>query len=139
MIDQAEGRKRELLEDFYKYVHNNQDGLLDLKYRGCTQPAYLGGIEGNVDKLVVHRMKGRGCSWRFHGLRAMLALCRNCDQLRRHAYHYLPTQAPDRKSQCLPNLEVEYSEVFQKSMPFFRGPAQDKPWVRSLYRDIHGR
>ena len=139
MIDQAEGRKRELLEDFYKYVHNNQDGLLDLKYRGCTQPAYLGGIEGNVDKLVVHRMKGRGCSWRFQGLRAMLALCRNCDQLRRHAYHYLPTQAPDRKYQCLPNLEVEYSEVFQKSMPIFRGPAQDKPWVRSLYRDIHGR
>ena len=65
MIDQADGRKRELLEDFYKYVHNNQDGLLDLKYRGHSYLVVLGGIEGNVDKLGVHRMKGRGSSWRY--------------------------------------------------------------------------
>ena len=95
-VDQAEGRKRELLDDFYKYVHNNQEGLLDLEHRGYSHPVVLGGIEGNVDKLVVHRMKGRGCSWRLRGIRAMLALCRNCDQLKLHAYHYLPTQAPEK-------------------------------------------
>ena len=139
MIDQAEGRKRELLEDFYKYVHNNQDGLLDLKYRGYSYPVVLGGIEGNVDKLVVHRMKGRGCSWRLQGLRAMLALCRNCDQLKLHAYHYLPSHVPEKNYHCLPNLEVEYSEALQKSMPIFCGPDQDKPWVGSLHRYIHGR
>jgi hypothetical protein len=139
MIDQAEGRKRELLEDFYKYVHNNQDGLLDLKYRGYSHPVVLGGIEGNVDKLVVHRMKGRGCSWRFRGIRAMLALCRNCDQLKLHAYQYLPTQIPKKEYHCLPNLEVEYSEALQKSMPIFSGPDRNKPWVRLFHRYIHGR
>ena len=80
-IQQAEGNQQKLLLDFYRYVRNNQDGLLDLEYRECFLPACLGAIEGNVDKLVVHRMKGRGCSWRLPGVRAMLALCRmptNC-------------------------------------------------------------
>jgi len=138
-IEQAEGKKKDKLKDFYKYVCNNQDGLLDLEQRRFTHPACLGGIEGNVDKLVVHRMKGRGCSWRLRGLRAMLALCRNCDQLKLHTYHYLPTQAPEKIIHRLPNLEVEYSEALQKSMPIFRGPDQDKPWVKSLYRYVHGR
>lgn len=138
-IDQTEGKQKDRLKDFYKYVRNNQDGLLDLDQRGFTQPACLGAIEGNVDKLVVHRMKGRGCSWRLSGLRAMLALCRNCDQLKLHAYHYLPTQVPEKTIHRLPNLEVEYSEALQKSMPIFHGPDQDKPWVKSLYRYIHGR
>ena len=138
-IEQAEGKKKDKLKDFYKYVCNNQDGLLDLEQRRFTHPACLGGIEGNVDKLVVHRMKGRGCSWRLRGLRAMLALCRNCDQLKLHAYHYLPTQTPEKIIHRLPNLEVEYSEALQKSMPIFRGPDQDKPWVKSLYRYVHGR
>jgi hypothetical protein len=138
LIEQAEGKKKDKLNDFYKYVCHNQDGLLDLDQRRLTHPACLGGIEGNVDKLVVHRMKGRGCSWRLRGLRAMLALSRNCDQLKLHAYHYLPTQAPDKIIHRSPNLEVEYSEALQKSMPIFRGPDQDKPWVKSLYRYIHG-
>jgi hypothetical protein len=139
LIEQAEGKKKDKLKDFYRYVGNNQDGLLDLDQRGITCPANLGGIEGNVDKLVVHRMKGRGCSWRLPGLRAMLALCRNCNQLKLHAYHYLPTQAPEKIAHRLSNQEVEYSEALQKSMPIFRGPDQNKPWVKSLYRYLHGR
>ena len=139
MVDQAEGRKRKLLEDFYKYVHNSQDGLMDLKYRGYPHPVLLGAIEGNVDKLVVHRMKGRGCSWRLQGLRAMLALCRNCDQLKLLAYHYFPTHPPEKIPHRLHNLEVEYSEAVQMSMPVFSGPHQNKYWVRSLHRLIHGR
>ena len=64
LIEQAEGKKKDKLKDFYRYVGNNQDGLLDLEMRRCSHPACLGGIEGNVDKLVVHRVKGRGWSWR---------------------------------------------------------------------------
>lgn len=138
-IEQAEGRKRKLLVEFYQYVHNNQDGLLDLEYRECTLPACLGAIEGNVDKLVVHRMKGRGCSWRLRGLRAMLALCRHCDQLRSHAYQYLPVRSPHKAVHRSPNVAVEYAEALHKSMPILHGPDQFKPWVRNLFRYIHGR
>jgi len=138
-IQQAEGNQQKLLLDFYRYVLNNQDGLLDLEYRACSLPACLGAIEGNVDKLVVHRMKGRGCSWRLPGVRAMLALCRNADQLRSHAYRYFPLQTPPRTYHTTQFLEVEYSETTQSSMPVFQGPHQNRPWVRSLHRLIYGR
>jgi hypothetical protein len=138
-IQQAEGNPRELLLEFYRYVFNNQDGLLDLEYRTPACTATLGAIEGNVDKLVVHRMKGRGCSWRLPGVRAMLALCRHTDQLRALAYRYLPLQTPPRTYQTTQFLEVEYSQAAQASVPAFQGPHQDRPWVRSLHRLIYGR
>lgn len=138
-IQQAEGRRQKLLLDFYQYVQNNKDGLLDLQYRACSLPACLGAIEGNVDKLVVHRMKGRGCSWRLPGVRAMLALCRNADQLRSHAYRYIPLQLPPRTYRTTQFLEVEYSEITQGSMPVFRGPHQNRPWVKSLHQLVYGR
>jgi hypothetical protein len=138
-IQQAEGRRRKLLLEFYQYVHNNRDGLLDLQYRACSISTCLGAIEGNVDKLVVHRMKGCGCSWRLPGIRAMLALCRHADQLRSHAYCYLPLQTPPRTYHTTQFLEVEYAETTQGSLPVFQGPHQNKPWVRSLHRLIYGR
>lgn len=138
-IEQSEGRKKELLIEFFKYVRNNQDGLLDLEYRGCFLPAILGGIEGNVDKNVVYRIKGRGRSWRLKGLRGMLALTRNRDLLKLHAYHYLIVQIPQKKYFRLPDVRVEYSEVILKPMPVFHGPDQNKPWVKVLSRFIHGR
>jgi hypothetical protein len=138
-LQQAEGNQQKRLLAFYRYILNNQDGLLDLEYRDCTFTACLGAIEGNVDKLVVHRMKGRGCSWRLPGIRAMLALCRHADQLRSHAYRYLPLQTPPRAYHTTQFLEVEYSEDTQGSIPVFQGPHQNRPWVRSLHRLIYGR
>ena len=138
-IEQSDGREQQKLKDFYRYVHNNQDGLLDLDKRGIDLPAYLGGIEGNVDKLVVHRMKGRGCSWRLRGLRAMLALCRNCDELKQHSYRYLPLSVPNKSVHRVQKLDVEYSEVVPKPMPILYGPDHDKPWVNTLRRIVHGR
>ncbi len=138
-IQEAEGKRRKLLLDFYQYLFHNQEGLLDLEQRSCRLPSCLGAIEGNVDKLVVHRMKGRGCSWRLPGVRAMLALLRNADQLRSHAYRYLPTKTPPRTYHTTQFLEVEYPESTQASMPVFQGPHQNRPWVRSLHQLIYGR
>jgi len=137
-IEQSEGREKQKLKEFYSYVYNNQEGLLDLEHRGVDLPAYLGGIEGNVDKLVVHRMKGRGCSWRIRGLRAMLALCRNCDDLKNHSYRYLPLSIPVKSIHRGQTLEVEYFEVLPKTMPILSGPDHDKPWVNTLRKIVHG-
>ena len=138
LIQQSCGKRQQKLKEFYRYVRHNQDGLLDLEKRGYSFPVRLGAIEGNVDKLVVHRMKGRGCSWRLSGVRAMLALCRNADQLKYHAYHYFPIQSPQRSYQSQQNLDVEYSEVLQFPMPIFTGPHRNKPWVRHLHQIIYG-
>jgi hypothetical protein len=137
-VDQAEGKQKKQMKEFYDYVRNNQDVLLDLEHRNCASPAYLGAIEGNVDKLVVHRMKGRGCSWRLRGLRAMLALCRHQDALRQHAYEYLPLTVPTKSIHGVQKLEVEYAETLPKSMPILYGSDHDKPWVNTLRRIVHG-
>ncbi|HOG80539.1 MAG TPA: UPF0236 family protein [Anaerolineaceae bacterium] len=139
LIQQSQGKKREKLEDFYRYVHHNQDGLLDLKYRGISQPACLGAIEGNVDKLVVHRMKGRGCCWRLPGARAMLAICRHAQQLAGHAYEYLPVFSGHTNPPISSNLTVEYAEVLHASIPLFQGPDQNKPFAKRLHDYIYGR
>ena len=139
LIDQAEGRNKEKLIEFFKYVYNNRDGLLDLDKRGYNCQSCLGAIEGNLDKRVVSRIKGRGRSWRWRGLRAMLALCRFRDLLRMHAYAYFSIQRPEQHNHCRQNLKVEYSEIIRKPMPIFQGPDQDKPWVQSLFRFVHGR
>lgn len=136
-MEQVEGKQKEQMNDFYKYIQNNQDVLLDLEHRDCGSPALLGAIEGNVDKLVVHRMKSHGCCWRIQGLQAMLALCRHKEELSIHAYQYLPVSI--RKLPChrMAKIEEDYSEVTEKSMPIFSGPDQGKLWVRQLHHLTH--
>jgi hypothetical protein len=136
-MKQTEGKQREQMNDFYKYIQNNQDVLLDLEHRGCGSPAFLGAIEGNVDKLVVHRMKSHGCCWRIRGLQAMLAICRHKEELKVHAYQYLPVSITKSPRRFPAMIEQDYSEVVQKSMPIFTGPDQSKLWIRHLYHLTH--
>ena len=70
----AEGKRRNEIGKFVGYVSRLAEGVQDLSHRthsplDLSQVCSLGAIEGNVDKLVVHRMKGRGCSWRLPGVR----------------------------------------------------------------------
>lgn len=138
-IEQSEGRENPKLKEFFSYIHNNQDGLLDLQERGVDLPPCLGGIKGNVYKLVVHRMKGRGYSWRLRGLRVMLALCRNCEALIQHSYQYFPLTIPHKNNHVVQKLDIKYLEVLYKTIPILHGPDHDKPWVNNLRKIVHGR
>lgn len=137
-MEQAVGQKKEKLRQFYQYLFSQQDGLLDLSQRGYSgELGSLGAIEGNVDKLVVHRMKGRGCCWRLRGARAMLAICQHKETLKHLAFHYLPLEIPElprRKKQL-----ADRSAYLHAHMPIFDGPDRDKPWVEELYRRVHRR
>jgi len=139
-IEQASGKRKEKLMQFYQYIFYQQDGLLDLSQRGySSELGNLGAIEGNVDKLVIHRMKGRGCCWKLQGARAMLALCQHKEGLKHLAFQYLPLEIPEkpdrRKGLALDRLDR--SEYLHAHMPIFDGPDQDKPWVKELYRYVH--
>lgn len=136
-IEQAFGKEKEKLKQFYQYIDSQQDGLLDLSYRGYTSElSSLGAIEGNVDKLVIHRMKGRGCCWKLRGARAMLAICQNKEALKHQAFRYLPLEAPEMPKRRHGKL-VDKGEYLFGSMPIFTGPDQDKPWVKEFYRFVH--
>jgi len=137
-IEQASGKEKEKLKQFYHYIDYQQDGLLDLSHRGySSELGNLGAIEGNVDKLVIHRMKGRGCCWKLHGARAMLALCQNKEALKHMAFQYLPLQTPEHPKRKK-RVSLDRSEFLHGRMPIFAGPDQDKPWVKEMYRYVHG-
>jgi hypothetical protein len=137
-IEQASGKEKEKLKQFYQYIDCQQDGLLDLSQRGYSSGlGSLGAIEGNVDKLVIHRMKGRGCCWKLHGARAMLALCQNKEALKHLAFHYLPLETPEHPNRRK-RVSLDRSEFLHGRMPIFAGPDQDKPWVKEMYRYVHG-
>ena len=80
--ENARGRKKEGIVEYVRYLEGNQISLKDVQISENGHILSLGGIEGNVDKLVARRMKGRGRSWRIPGARAMLTLCRYRPQLR---------------------------------------------------------
>ena len=136
-IEQASGKEKEKLKQFYQYIDSQQDGLLDLSCRGySSELSSLGAIEGNVDKLVIHRMKGRGCCWKLRGARAMLAICQNKEALKHQAFHYLPLELPENLKRRLGKI-VDKGEYLYRRMPIFTGPDQDKPWVKEFYRFVH--
>ncbi len=136
-MEKASGKRKAKLKQFYQYIYYQQDGLLDLPQRGySSELCNLGAIEGNVDKLVIHRMKGRGCCWKLRGARAMLALCQNKENLKHLALHYLPLEIPKRPRRGK-RLPLDRSEYLQGRMPIFYGPDQDKLWVEELHRYVH--
>ena len=113
---------------------------MDIEFRPNAQKAgSLGAIEGNVDKLVVRCMKGRGRSWRWRGLRGMLAICQCKSQLRTLAFHFESVDIPKKPVRRISALSVDYSERIQKSMPVFSGPHQARLWAQSLHRYVHGQ
>ena len=119
LIQQSDNKAKEKPTELFQYLYRNRDGLLDLEQRGISTPAKLSAIEGNVDKIVVHRMKGRGCSWRLSGLRTMLALCRNAEQLGAHAYSSFPLRSSHKGYHQRSKLTVEFSEAFQGYLCLF--------------------
>jgi hypothetical protein len=138
LIDQSYGKRKEKLREFYRYIHYQQDGLLDLTQRGYSNElTSLGVIEGNVDKLVVHRMKGRGCCWKLRGARAMLALCQHRETLKDLAFQYLPLDRLDHSKRQIKH-PLDRSEFLQGHLPIFDGPHQNKPWVKWMHQRVYG-
>jgi hypothetical protein len=137
------GKPLEKIQDFVRYLRNNREGLVDYRTRlGLDERQWsgLGAIEGNVDKLAVRRMKGRGMSWRMPGARAMLALIRQHSELRAHAvkrhavplFQERPSAVPPRRSR------VRDADYLRKEVPIIHSHLENDPEVQWLKRRING-
>ena len=133
----ARGRRRERLAEYIQYLESNQDALKDVQLSENGRPLSLGGIEGNVDKLVARRMKGRGRSWRIPGARAMVTLCRYRPQLRDLTLKL--TYQPDQPSALKSKKSIRYGSWLQCSLPLFSSSYQNQPWAKELRRNLHER
>ena len=123
----------------YAYLSAHQDSLTSLDQRGLPYSfASLGAMEGNVDKLVRQRMRGRGQSWSLAGAQSMLAVLRHKDLLKSRAFLFQPLVQPRRHSANRPvkRAAPKWSPTTY-SIPAFSGPSASQSWVQLLKRQLN--
>ena len=136
----GKGAFRERQIENFNYLKTHQSILTDLKQRGLEGFKFsnLGAMEGNVDKLVRQRMKGRGMSWTCKGARSLLAVMRHKDLIKSHAFaqigrvemHTIPRARAPKKS-----APEWFATTY--SIPVFDAPSASNSWVQLLKRRLN--
>jgi hypothetical protein len=129
----------------YRYIQENSSGLgdyrLSLGEEGKTL-RHTGAIEGNIDKLIVRRMKNQGMSWTLKGIRRLL--CVRFLILEKKLTEWLENEKPPQSTNKinLPRKKMrrivtklsiqEPDEWIKAKLPALYGPHSSRPWVRML-------
>jgi len=138
---QHNGRARQKIEELCQYLGHNRDGVMDYRLRlGLNEEHWrgLGTIEGNVDKLVVRRMKGRGMSWRLQGAKSMLALIRHRSELRTRATKSPPVPSSKGRSPVPQRPKTKDADYLQKGVPVIHSKHENDLDIQWLKRRING-
>ena len=125
----------------FAYLDAHQDSLVNLDRRGLPYSfSSLGVMEGNVDKLVRQRMRGRGLSWSRSGADCMLAILQHKDLIQSQAFQFLPLVQPH---QLFVNRPVKRSapkwSPTNYAIPAFSDASASLPWVQLLKRQLNDR
>lgn len=126
-----------------RYIRSNATGLKDYREGVNSQEGALrrtGAIEGNIDKLIVKRMKNQGMSWSRQGIRRMLWLRINiregtlADHLRSCSDETTPVKMPEKQIRSVIDhtIKYDYTDYFNVEMPAIAGPHTSRPWVEIL-------
>ena len=99
-----------------------------------------GAIEGNIDKIIVRRMKNQGMSWSIKGARHMLWLrvALYEDRLDDYLHPVMPAlkphKLPERTVRKVIDKKInqDYSDYFAAGVPALTGPHASRPWVKVL-------
>ena len=126
-----------------KYINSNASGLKDYREDLVEHDNSLrrtGAIEGNIDKLIVRRMKNQGMSWSPQGIRRMLWLRVNMredtltDCLRTIRGNNAPVKLPEKQVNRVVDrtMKFDYASYFSAGLPAISGPHASRPWVELL-------
>ena len=143
-LKRAEGEKAERLAHAYRYLWDNRSGLVDYRLNLVEEERkYLrrtGAVEGNVDKLVVRRMKNQGMSWTIQGIRRLL--CVRFLVMEKKLAEWLDLRKRVNPDISLPIKTVrrlvnrlsmqEQDKWLKAALPSLYGPHAYRPWVRVL-------
>ena len=137
--ERSSPKRAEGMQGYIKYLVNNWDGLLDTDCRSHLQPGLsnLGAIEGNVDKLVVRRLKGRGRSWRLEGVKAMLEVCRHKEELKQSAFKPFVRNNNSRQFKTTQKKGPDHGEWLHANVPAIHLCHSGRPWAIVLKEIIH--
>ncbi len=139
----ASDDKAKDIRQVIKYISSNTSGLGDYRESLGQQGITLrrtGAIEGNIDKLIVRRMKNQGMSWSRQGIRRMLWLRISiregtlADRLCTCAGETAPTKMPEKQIRRVLDhtIKHDYTNYFTAGMPVLSGPYASRHWVEIL-------
>jgi len=138
----AKGDKAKGIKKLRRYIRANASGLEDYRNAitdGCNLRR-TGAIEGNVDKLIVRRMKNQGMSWTPKGIRRMLAV-RLLSREGKLTYWLNSRNGNIEKHGITPKrinrvidktIKQHYIDWFSAGLPALYGPHPSRPWVKFL-------
>jgi hypothetical protein len=144
-MKKARGEESLRIARAYRYLDENSCGVgdyrLGLGEAGKTL-RHTGAIEGNIDKLIVRRMKNQGMSWTLKGIRRLLCirflvLEKNLTAWLEGEKKFNPTSnmaISKRKARRIVNKlsSHEPDEWIKASLPALYGPHASRPWVKML-------
>ena len=140
---QARGESAQRITKAYHYLYDNRFGLEDYRLKlgeAGTRLRRTGAMEGNVDKLVVRRMKNQGMSWSLKGIRRLLCV-------RFLVLEGKLTSWLSAKQAVTPQISIPIKKVhrivtrlsaqepdawLQAGLPALYGPYASHPWVKVL-------
>jgi hypothetical protein len=130
------------IEAARRYIKENAAGLGDYRSslgdegKGLRR---LGAIEGNVDKLIVRRMKNQGMNWKLRGIRRLLCIRflhlegRLDEWLRRPVSKAIPAVSKRVLHRQVDRaLKRSYHAWLDGGLPALTGPHAFRPWVINL-------
>lgn len=140
--NRATGDKAKEIESLSQYIQSHASGLEDYRQnredtKGLRR---TGAVEGNVDKLVVRRMKNQGMSWTLQGIRRMLWLRINSregtltNQIYAKSKESNVPEIPLKRINRVVDKAIKrnYLEYFNAGLPALYGPHASRPWVKLL-------
>ena len=144
-MKRAKGEQSLRMARAYRYIQENSAGLgdyrLSLGEEGKTL-RHTGAIEGNIDKLIVRRMKNQGMSWTLQGIRRLLCvrfliLEKKLTEWLENEKHPQTTNKinlPRKKiRRIVTRLSIQEPDEWVKAtIPALYGPHASRPWVRLL-------
>ena len=139
----AQNDKSKDIRRVIRYIDANASGLKDYREDMTKHDSSLrrtGAIEGNIDKLIVRRMKNQGMSWSPRGIRRMLWLRINIregtltDRLRTSRSNTMPVKLPEKQVNRVIDrtMKYDYAGYFSAGLPAISGPHASRPWVELL-------
>jgi len=134
----ASGERRRDITRLAGYIRANTRGIApgtDV-YGGLRG---TGAIEGNIDKIIVRRMKNQGMSWSIKGARHMLWLRAawyegRLDECLADNPSPRPYRLPEKTVRKVIDKKInqDYAQYFAAGIPALSGPHASRPWVKVL-------
>jgi hypothetical protein len=129
----------------YRYIRENSLGLKDYRLslgEKGKDLRHIGAIEGNIDKLIVRRMKNQGMSWTLKGISRLLCVRflilekKLTEWIENEKYPQIGSKItlPKKKiHRIVTRLSMQEPDQWLKAeLPALYGPHASRPWVRTL-------